>query len=168
MRPTLVLALSAVFAALVLPSCREAPPQPVVVIPATGWTADDTSASTTELSGALTAHPWVNQFRETKGRSPVIEVRLPEDRSGDQVPVDAVAAAFQQVLGASDRVLVAGQGQVADVALVTIIGLRRQGDQAWFTVDARVLEGVTGDALCTPGIQRVRNEPVPVAAPAPR
>lgn len=169
MRPILVLACAAACGFAVLPSCgREAPPAPVMVTPATGWTEADTAAVTTELGAAVAAHGWVGQFKEVNGRSPVVEITTPTDRSDDRVPVAAVAEAFARVLGGSDRVLVAGEGQVSDASLTTVIGLRKTGSQAWFTIDCRVVDGKTGDLLWPGGgLERVRNEPVPVPAPAP-
>ncbi len=155
-------------ALVLLPSCTREVPKPVVVVPATGWTAEDTQAVTVGLSEALAAHPWVGQFRESNGRQPVLEVRVPEDRSGDQVPVADLASAYGQALAGSDRLHAAAQGEVADVALVTIVGLRKVGVATYFTVDARVIDARTGESRWNGGLERPRQEPVPVPAPAPR
>ena len=155
-------------AALVLmPSCtREVPRQ--VVVPVTGWTAEDTQVVTGGLSEALAAHPWVGQFRESNGRQPVLEVRIPEDRSGDQVPVTDLASAYGQALAGSDRLHTVAQGEVADVALVTIVGLRKAGSATFFTIDARIVDARTGESRWNGGLERPRQEPVPAPVPAAR
>lgn len=167
MRTLLVPALAAVAALGLLPACNRQTPPPAVVVPATGWTPADTQAVVGGLSDALAAHTWVGQFREANGRQPVVEIRVPEDRSGDHVPVEEVAASYRQALAATDRVHAAGPGEVADVALTTIIGLRQAGTATFFTVDARVVDLRSNEPRWTGGLERPRQEPVPVPAPAP-
>ncbi len=168
MRLPLVSLVLVAVAIAVLPACGRQAPPPAPVAPISGWTATNTEATVNGLSGALAAHSWVGQFREANGRQPVVEVRLPEDRSADHVPVDEVAQAYAKALGASDRLLTASQGQVADVALVTIVGLRKAGTATFFTVDARVVDARTGDVRWTGGLELPRQEPVaPAPQPAP-
>lgn len=168
MRSLLVPVLLSAVACGLLPACRREAPAPVVVMPSTGWTIGDTQAVVGGLSEALAAHTWVGQFREANGRQPVVEVRVPEDRSGDHVPVAELEASFRQALGASDRLHAAAQGEVADVALVTIVGLRKDGTATYFTTDSRIIDVKSGESRWNGGLQRVRQEPVPVPAPAAR
>lgn len=144
------------------------PPAPVVapepVKPATGWTDDITKDATKTLVDALIADGWVSRFREGNARMPVIAVVPFDDRSADHVPVDEVAAEFVRLLGASDRVLAASAGQVADVTLSGVIGLRTPADGAKeFTIDARVVDGKASELLWVAGVSR----PYPLAAAAP-
>lgn len=173
----LLLSLAAVAPVVGLSGCKlrnDPPPAPVVaepVKPATGWTAEVTSAATTTIVDALASDGWVSRFRESNGRMPVIAVAAFEDRSSDHVPVDEVAAEFIRVLGTSDRVLAASAGQVADVTLGGVIGVRQAADGAKdFTIDARLADGKTGEVLWVAGITRPYPAPVvapPAAAPAP-
>ena len=143
-------------------------PTPIVapepVKPATGWTGDITKESTKTIVDALVADGWVSRFREGNARMPVIAVASFDDRSAEHVPVEEVAAEFVRLLGASDRVLAASAGQVADVTLAGVIGLRTAADGTKeFTIDARVVEGKASELLWVAGVTR----PYPVAAPAP-
>lgn len=138
---------------------REEPPPPAPpapVKPATGWTSEITGSAAGALVEALTSDGWVTKFRETNGRMPVIEVVQFEDRSGDHVPVDEVAAEFVRLLGTNDRVLAATAGQVSDVTLTGVIGLRAASAAQEFTIDARVTERRSGDAAWVAGITRPR------------
>ena len=124
-----------------------APPKPV-----SGWNADVTKSATTALVEALTNDGWATRFRETNGRLPVVEVTPFADRSADHVPVDEVAAEFGRLLAASDRVLAASTGQVADVTLGGVIGLN--GSE--YTIDARITDKHTSDPLWVAGITRAK------------
>ncbi len=166
----LLLSLAAVSPVVGLSGCKlrnDPTPAPAVaepVKPATGWTAEVTSAATTTIVDALASDGWVSRFRESNGRMPVIAVASFEDRSNDYVPVDEVAAEFIRVLGTSDRVLAASAGQVADVTLAGVIGVRQAADGAKeFTIDARLSDGKTSEVLWVAGI--TRPYPGPVAVP---
>ena len=140
---------------------RKDPPPPVPVVaptpvkPVTGWTDTINRESTKTLVDALVADGWVSRFREGNARMPVIAVSSFEDRSADHVPVDEVAAEFVRLLGASDRVLAASAGQVADVILSGVIGLRTAADGTKeFTIDARIVEGKASELLWVAGVSR--------------
>lgn len=148
------------------PPAPVAPPEPPK--PVTGWTDETTHGAASTLVEALTADGWVSRFREGNARMPVIAVADFDDRSADHVPVDLISAEFVRLLGASDRVLAASAGQVADVKLTGVIGLRTAADGAKdFTIDARVADGKSGEALWVAGVTRQRVEPVAAPAPAP-
>ncbi len=169
----LLVPLLAITAVSGLSACRrqEPPPPPAPAKPATGWLDSDTTAVAAELGGALAGDGWVTRFRESNGRAPVIEVDRFEDRSGDHVPVDALAAALAHALLAGDRVLTASAGQVADVRLSGVVGLhdgQHDGQPArFFTVDARATEVRTGDPLWVTGIQQLRTGSASAPAPSP-
>ena len=168
----LLLSVAALTTVVGLTGCklRKDPPPPAPVVapepvkPATGWTDDITKESTKTLVDALVADGWVSRFREGNARMPVIAVVSFDDRSAEHVPVEEVAAEFVRLLGASDRVLAASAGQVADVTLSGVIGLRTAADGTKeFTIDARVIEGKASELLWVAGVTR----PYPVAAAAP-
>ena len=168
----LLLSLAAVAPVVGLSGCKlRRDPPPVVVAepvkPATGWTTEITTAATTTLVDALTADGWVSRFRESNGRMPVVAVAEFEDRSQDHVPVAEVAAEFIRLLGTSDRVLAASAGQVADVTLGGVIGIRQAGDAKEFTIDARLSELKTNEVLWVAGITRPYPAPAASAPAAP-
>ena len=124
-------------------------PPPAPAKPATGWTA--------ELTSAMTSDGWVTRFRENNSRMPVVEVLPFDDRSSDHVPIDELAAEFVRVLGASDRVLSATSGQVADVTLTGVVGLHGAADGTRdYTIDVRVLDQKTSDVLWVTGISKAK------------
>ena len=140
---------------------------PTPVKPTTGWTETINRESTKTLVDALIADGWVSRFREGNARMPVIAVSSFEDRSADHVPVDEVAFEFVRLLGASDRVLAASAGQVADVTLSGVIGLRTAADGTKeFTIDARIVEGKASELLWVAGVSRAYPA-ASQAAPAP-
>jgi hypothetical protein len=147
---------------------RRDPPPAIVaepLKPATGWTADLTTTATMAIVDALAADGWVSGFRESNGRMPVVAVGEFEDRSQDHVPVAEVAAEFIRLLGTSDRVLAASAGQVADVTLGGVIGIRQTGADKEFTIDARLSALKTSEVLWVAGITRPYSAPV-ASAPA--
>jgi len=119
----------------------------------------------------LTTDGWVSRFRESNARMPVIAVAAFDDRSGDHVPVDAVAAEFVRLLGTSDRVLSASAGQVADVTLAGVIGLHTTTDGAKeFTIDGRISDAKTSEVMWVAGVTRpypTASAPAPEAVPTP-
>jgi hypothetical protein len=129
------------------PPAPVAPPKPV-----SGWTSELSTSAAGALVEALTNDGWVTRFRETNGRLPVVEVTPFADRSADHVPVEQVASEFSRLLGASDRVLAATAGQVADVSLSGVIGLK--GSE--YTIDARISDKRTADTLWVAGITRAK------------
>ena len=154
--PALLLLLPILSCAIATGGCRThavppppAPPAPTK--PVTGWTNALSTESAATLVEALTSDGWVTRFRETNGRMPVIEVAPFDDRSSDHVPVNELAAEFVRRLSTSDRVLAASAGQVADVTLTGVVGLR---DNA-FTIDARVLDK-RGDVQWVSGLTKAR------------
>ncbi len=145
------------------PPAPVAPPEPVK--PVSGWTTEVTTGAVSTLCEALTSDGWVSRFREGNSRMPVIAVAPFEDRSGDQVPVSEVAAEFVRLLGTNDRVLAASAGQVADVTLSGVIGLRTSADGAKdFTIDARITDAKSTETLWVAGVTRQR--PVQASAGA--
>lgn len=160
--PSLLVLLAAV--ALAGTACRrgEPPPPPPPAAPATGWSESINREVARSLLDTATAHAWVARFREINGRMPVVEVGPVEDRSGDQVPLAAFQAELLRVLAASDRVLAAGQGQVADAILTGRISLM----DGLFQIDLRIADR-KGEALWYNGIEAKRDEPLPPAPPAP-
>ena len=138
--PALLLLLPVLACSVATVGCRThaepPPPTPAPVKPATGWTPALSTESADTLTEALTNDGWVNRFRETNGRMPVIAVSPFVDRSDDHVPVDDLAAEFVRRLSTSDRVLAASAGQVADVTLTGVVGLR----DGSFTIDARIVD----------------------------
>jgi hypothetical protein len=132
-------------------------PPPAPAKPATGWTAELTSATAATLVEAMTSDGWVTRFRENNSRMPVVEVLPFDDRSSDHVPIDELAAEFVRVLGASDRVLSATSGQVADVTLTGVVGLHGAADGTRdYTIDVRVLDQKTSDVLWVTGISKAK------------
>lgn len=167
----LLLSVAALTPVIGLAGCtlRKDPPPPAPVAApapvkaATGWNDDVTRESTKTLVDALTADGWVSRFREGNARMPVIAVIPFDDRSADHVPVDEVAAELIRLLGASDRVLAASAGQVADVTLSGVIGLRTDAiGSKEFTIDARIVEGKASELLWVAGV--TRPYPAPGAA----
>jgi hypothetical protein len=153
-------------------ACRGTPPPPPPPPPAkpvSGWSEQAGRDAARSLMEAATAHAWVARFREINGRMPVIEVAAVDDRSGDQVPVEALQTDLLTVLGASDRVLAAGPGQVADVVLTGRISLTAgvAGRPSWFQVDLRISDRKSGEALWYNGLEVKRVEPLPPPPPAP-
>lgn len=145
-------------------ACRRAepPPPPPPAAPLSGWGEGVNREVARVLMDTATAHAWVARFREINGRMPVVEVGAIEDRSGDNVPVAGFQAELLRVLGASDRVLAAGPGQVADASLTGRISLA--GGR--FQVDLRIADR-KGEALWYNGLEVQRDEPLPPAPPAP-
>jgi hypothetical protein len=132
-------------------------PQPAPVKPATGWTSELTTATAASLVEALTSDGWVTRFRENNSRMPVVEVLAFDDRSADHIPTEDLAAEFVRVLGASDRVLSATSGQVADVTLTGVLGLHGAADGSKdYTIDVRVLDKKTNDVLWVTGISKAK------------
>lgn len=129
-------------------------PAPAPAAPETGWTAALSTESADTLVEAITGDGWVTRFRETNGRMPVIEVMPFVDRSEDAVPVDDLAAEFVRRLSTSDRVLAASTGQVTDVSLTGVIGLR----DGTFTIDARISDK-RGDVQWVSGLTKPRQMP---------
>lgn len=153
--PALLLLLPVLACSVATVGCRThaepPPPAPAPVKPATGWTPALSTESADTLTEALTNDGWVNRFRETNGRMPVIEVASFADRSDDHVPVDDLAAEFTRRLSTSDRVLAASAGQVADVTLTGVVGLR----DGSFTIDARIVDK-HGDVQWVSGLTKPR------------
>ena len=176
MRPAAIALPILALALLVLPACdmrsQPAPvaPPPAPVKPVTGWTGSDSSTIGAEIADALTNDAWVNRFHESSGRAPVVEVDDFDDRSGDHVPVAELTATIRKAIGNGDRVLSVGEGQIADVRLSGVVGLRAgeiDGHAAqFFTVDARVIDAHTNESLWVTGLQSQRQEPAAVIAPA--
>ena len=152
--PAMLLLLPLLACSIATVGCRthaEPPPAPAPAQPVTGWTVALSTESADTLVEALTADGWVTRFRETNGRMPVIEVVPFVDRSEDHVPVDDLAGEFVRRLSTSDRVLAASTGQVADVTLTGVIGLR----DGSFTVDARISDK-RGDVQWVSGLTKPR------------
>lgn len=171
----LLLSVAALTPVVGLTGCkmRKDPPPPAPVVtpepakPTTGWTDDITRESTKTLVDALVADGWVSRFREGNARMPVIAVSSFDDRSADHAPVDEIAAEFVRLLGASDRVLAASAGQVADVTLSGVIGLRTAADGTKeFTIDARIVDAKASELLWVAGVTRAYPAPAAIAPAA--
>jgi hypothetical protein len=172
MRRSVLLLMPAIALTLAAgPACsRQAPPPPpppAPVMPITGWTTQNGQAMARVLMDAATSHAWVAAFRQSANRMPVVEVGELEDRTGDHLPVDEIQSELERTLAASDRVLAAAQGQVADASLSGAIRLIQAGaGKQLYQVDLRIRDKA-GEALWFNGMEVERSEPVPVAPPAP-
>ena len=174
MRRSLFLLVPAIALTLAAaPACaRQVPPPapaPAPAKPVTGWTTTNSQYVSRVLMDAATSHAWVAAFRQAKGRMPVIEVGELEDRTKDNLPLDEIQAEFGRVLAASDRVLSAAHGQVADATLTGAIKLIDAGSsRKLYQVDLRIRDQA-GDVLWFNGIEAERAEPVteqPATVPA--
>jgi hypothetical protein len=153
MRRSPFLLVPAIALALVVaPACsRQVPPPPAPApapaAPVTGWTTTNSQYVARVLMDAATSHAWVAAFRQAKGRMPVIEVGTLDDRTADNLPLEDIQAEFGRVLAASDRVLSAAQGQVADATLSGAIKLITAGpERKLYQVDLRIRDQ-SGDCL---------------------
>lgn len=156
-----------VLIALLVGACRtreEAPPPPPPK-PATGWTAELGDEVAKTLVDAANSDAWAASFREKQARSPVLEVEASAitDLTRDNLPVEDFQAALQRCIGASDRLLAAAPGSLADARLTAVIGLAK----GFYQIDLVILDKKTGDRLWASGIERRRPDPDAPEAPGP-
>lgn len=172
MRRSVLLLVPAIALTLaVAPACaRKTPPPeppPVPVKPITGWSTNNGQAMARVLMDAATSHAWVAAFRQANNRMPVVEVGEIDDRTADHVPLEEVQAELERTLAASDRVLAAAQGQVADATLTGSIRLiQAAGSKQLYQVDLRIRDKA-GEAVWFNGMEVERTEPAAEAPPAP-
>jgi hypothetical protein len=145
------------------------PPPPPPPPPPSAWTLVDSQEVAKELIGDALKRPWVSQFRDRTSHAPGVSVGQITDRSQGQVDIAAFAAELGHVLAASDRVhlVVDGKADFIIKGAVSAEDGTSQGEPVkLYQIDLKLVDGVSGDAICPLPIERTKSDKVVPAADA--
>jgi len=148
-----------------------APPPPPPPPPPSAWTPVESRQAADDLIGDALKRPWVNEFHDRTSHLPGVRVGDIADRSQGQVDVSGLSSQLARALAASGRVtLVQGSGK-ADFIIQGSVSAedgQSQGEPVKrYEIDLKLVDCISGDAICPLPLEVTKSDKVPTANEAP-